>query len=94
MILSELIGEPAILEQLAEECAELNHAALKLARVERGENPSPVRRKTAADHLREEMTDVFVCISILEQLGYHVDVQLAEQKIQRWYTRVLRSMKE
>lgn len=37
MRLIENIGEPAMLEQLAEECVELAHAALKLARVERGE---------------------------------------------------------
>lgn len=34
-------GEPALLEQLAEECSELAQAALKLARLERGENPTP-----------------------------------------------------
>ncbi len=31
------LGEPALLEQLAEECSELAQAALKLARLERGE---------------------------------------------------------
>ena len=35
------LGEPALLEQLAEECSELAQAALKLARLERGENPTP-----------------------------------------------------
>lgn len=36
-----MLGEPALLEQLAEECSELAQAALKLARLERGENPIP-----------------------------------------------------
>lgn len=35
------IGEAALLEQLAEECAELAHVALKMARIIRGENPTP-----------------------------------------------------
>ena len=38
----EKIGKPAMLEQLAEEAAELSQAALKLARVIRNENPTPV----------------------------------------------------
>lgn len=38
----EKIGEAARWEQLAEECAELGHAALKVARILRGENPAPV----------------------------------------------------
>lgn len=45
MIMKEIIdkvGESAILEQLAEECAELAKAALKLSRVMRKENPTPV----------------------------------------------------
>lgn len=37
----ERIGEPAFLEQLAEECSELAQAALKTARKYRGENPTP-----------------------------------------------------
>ena len=45
----EKIGEPAMLEQLAEEAAELSHAALKLARIIRGENPTPVTEVEAWD---------------------------------------------
>lgn len=48
-----------MLEQLAEEAAELSQAALKLARVLRGENPTTVTRKEARKHLTEEYTDVF-----------------------------------
>ena len=39
----EKIGAPAMCEQAAEECTELAHAALKLARAERGENPTPTK---------------------------------------------------
>ena len=48
------IGIPAALEQLAEEAAELSQAALKLARVLRGENPTPVTRREVRKHLIEE----------------------------------------
>ena len=40
----ERIGEPAFLEQLAEECSELAQAALKTARKYRGENRAEVSR--------------------------------------------------
>ena len=39
------IGEPAMLEMLAEELVECAHEALKLARVKRGENPTPRTEK-------------------------------------------------
>ena len=52
------IGLPATLEQLAEEAAELSKAALKLARVIRGENPTPVSYAQAVDSLMEEAADV------------------------------------
>ena len=37
-MLHEIIGTPAMLEQTAEECIEMAHACLKLARYMRGEN--------------------------------------------------------
>lgn len=40
--LANYIGKPALLELTAEECVELAHACLKLARVIRQENPTPV----------------------------------------------------
>ena len=45
----EEIGEAAVLEQLAEECTELAKASLKLARILREENPTPVTRDEARD---------------------------------------------
>ena len=41
MNIVETIGSAAVLEQLAEESAELAQAALKLARKLRGVNPTP-----------------------------------------------------
>ena len=50
----EKIGTSAMLEQLAEEAAELSQAALKLARALRGENPTLVTRREVRKHLIEE----------------------------------------
>lgn len=57
----EKIGTPAMLEQMAEEAAELAQAALKLARIMRGENPTPVTELEAWKYLVEEYTDVYQC---------------------------------
>lgn len=55
------IGEAALYEQLAEEASELAHAALKMARVLRNENPTPIKKVDAKIHVAEEFTDVFQC---------------------------------
>ena len=54
MKIIEEIGEAAMLEQLAEECTELAKAALKMARIIRKENPTPVTEKMARKHERWE----------------------------------------
>lgn len=59
----ERIGEPAFLEQLAEECSELAQAALKTARKYRGENPTPKTIDECYDALQEEIADVMLCVS-------------------------------
>lgn len=53
MKIIEEIGEAAMLEQLAEECTELAKAALKMARIIRKENPTPVTEKEAIANIRE-----------------------------------------
>ena len=63
------IGVPAMLEQLAEECAELAHASLKLARKIRGENPTPKDIPELIENLEEESADVNLCIWLLENEG-------------------------
>ena len=56
------IGTAAMLEQLAEECAELGKAALKMARIIRKDNPTPVTIEQAKENLCEESVDVITCI--------------------------------
>lgn len=56
------IGDAAMYEQMAEECAELGKAALKMARILRNENPTPVTVTEASDMIIEEAADVFICM--------------------------------
>lgn len=85
----DLIGKPAMLEMLAEESAELTHAALKLARVYRGENPTPRSEMECIDKLTEEAADV-QCI--LEQLTSIISDErvraIKAQKLVRWKIRM------
>lgn len=88
------IGLPATLEQLAEESAELSKAALKLARVIRGENPTPVTYPQALDNLKEETADVRNCLKVLED-AFILDTEQAEgEKMNRWLDRLEAAGKE
>lgn len=80
----DYIGYPAMLEQLAEECAELGKAALKLARILRKENPTPVTKEEALENLREEYTDVVQCA---QELGLEPDLVEMKEKKERFFER-------
>ncbi len=89
-ILSE-IGMPALLEQTAEECAELAQAALKLARCLRGENPTPRAEAELLEGLHEEIADVETCLVVLTE-NRKLDVtkitETMEAKRSRWEERI------
>lgn len=59
-------GEEYILRQLAEECAELNQAALKMIRAQRCE--TPMLPLEARDHFIEELADVYVMLKAARRL--------------------------
>ena len=81
----EKIGAAAMLEQLAEEATELAHAALKLARIERGENPTPVLKEDAMDHLIEEYMDVVQCAEELSLVPNREQIKLKKIRFEeRW----------
>lgn len=81
----EKIGAAAMLEQLAEEATELAHAALKLARIERGENPTPVLKEDAMDHLIEEYTDVVQCAEEFSLVPNREQIKLKKMRFEeRW----------
>ena len=68
-MLQEVIGTPAMLEQTAEECVELAHACMKLARYLRGENKVYKTKEEIYSNLSEEMADVYICINELLEAG-------------------------
>lgn len=81
----ELIGEPAMLEQLAEECTELAKAALKKARAIRKENPTPIDVRDAGLAVREEFTDVMICAN---ELNLVPSDAVRRRKLSRWHERL------
>lgn len=56
---------PTVYEQLAEEYTECAKAALKIARIIRNENPTPITMREAKDHMLEEMADVDLVWKVL-----------------------------
>ena len=83
------IGDAAMLEMLAEECTELAHAALKFARYNRGENPTPKTYMQCLDAFTEEIADVQL---IIDQFDNWIDKDrikaIKEQKMIRWTIRM------
>jgi NTP pyrophosphatase (non-canonical NTP hydrolase) len=80
-----LLSDAELLAQLAEEASELAHAALKLRRVRDGKNYTPVTFQEAYDQLKEEVSDVMLC---LEVLGVDGDRRTMEVKLERWADRL------
>ena len=85
------------LAQLAEECAELGKAALKLRRVYDGRNPTPVTRPEAFNNLVEEIADVTLCMEVLGMNTAEVLYNCAKirlEKAARWKKRIQESLSE
>lgn len=85
------IGLPAVLEQLAEECAELAQASLKYARLLRGDNPTPKTEQECLEAVTEEMADVELCNSLLmggDYVDFDAVMELIEVKDKRWHDRI------
>ena len=83
--IEDLIGRPALFEQLAEEASELSKAALKLARVLRRENPTPVTESEAIKSVIEEYTDVVNCAM---EANIDMTPEQVEYKDKRWCERI------
>ena len=85
----EVLSTEALLEQLAEECAESGKAALKVARINRGENPTPLLIEDAISNLVEEVGDVRVCLEVLQNKGFDFNTDSRERyKMRRWEERL------
>lgn len=86
------LGRAAVLEQLAEEASEVAQAALKMARIIRGENPTPKTHMEARADLEEELADFRVCVEVLDRSDLIFDMEiikkLSEVKTKRWLDRL------
>ena len=82
------IGLPALLEQTAEECAELSHACLKEARRLRGENPTPCTAEECYSKIVAEEADVQNCMRRLVEAGYMWARGDVEGNLDRWRQRL------
>ena len=80
-----------LLAQLAEECAELSQAALKLIRARTGRNPTPRTAHECVESLAEEMADVALCMGLVAD-AYGLDVDwiegIRDEKVARWAKRM------
>lgn len=78
---------PAQYEQLAEECMELGHACLKLARIFMGENPTPADVVEVGEKVYGETADVLLCMKVI---GFEEANLQARQlrKLEQWYQRL------
>lgn len=86
----EKLSRPDQVAQLAEEASELCHAALKLERVLRGTNPTPVLEGDALLKVVDKTADV---MNVLEVLGieesYRARIVLEQfEKMDRWVERI------
>lgn len=85
------LSKAALLEQVAEECTELGHAALKLARKYRNENPTPVTEEEAYANLKEEWADMLLSMTVLDHY-YNMDCielkGIMDNKYVRWNQRL------
>lgn len=94
----EKVGEPAMLEQLAEECGELamaclkvGHIAQKIARIERNENPTPRILEECMEEFHEEAADLEVTLEAMmlspwvqvDRINHYYDAHL-----KRWRDRL------
>ncbi len=88
----EGVGICAALEQLAEEAAELTQSTLKISRILREENPTPVTLTDALESLKEETNDVLLCLSVIEAaFGKLSDDGAVTKKLSRWKRRIKES---
>ena len=83
------IPQDELLTQLAEECAELSQAALKLRRALTGINPTPVPAEEARRNLVEEAADVYNVLGLLLDAEDNVEIyDIIRRKKARWLNRL------
>lgn len=79
-----VLSERELLEQLTEEAAEMQQAAMKLIRAEGlSNNTTPVTAGQARTNLQEEFSDILMVAELLELIDCQND-----KKLQRWAERL------
>lgn len=84
-MIREKVGKPALYENMAEEAAEVAHAALKVSRIMRGENPTPEKLNDAMLRLKHELCDLQV---VCDVTGLECDYGYMTEKLERWIDRL------
>lgn len=83
------LPQDELLAQLAEECAELSQAALKLRRALTGINPTPVTADEARKNLVEEAADVYNVLGLLLEIDDVDEIyDIVQRKRERWLKRL------
>ena len=83
------LPQDELLAQLAEECAELSQAALKLRRALTGINPTPVAADEARRNLVEEAADVYNVLGLLLDAEDNAEIySIIRRKKKRWLKRL------
>lgn len=81
------LPEDTRLIQLAEESSELAQACIKLVRIMH--HDSPASESVVRDNLLEEIADVSVCMTALQDIAPLAQVgEIIAQKAQRWEDRI------
>lgn len=86
MLIRDKLSSTDLLIQLSEECNELSAAITKLVRKIRDNNPTPKTLPEIEDSITEEMTDVVLCLDLLN--GYYTDYNIYVKKLKRWFERL------
>lgn len=86
------ISRDALYTQLAEECVELAHAALKMTRLYRDDDQT-IDEESMCENLVEEFNDV---LNLIDVLGYNQFGArcIMDAKINRWYERLTSKEKD
>lgn len=83
------LPQDELLAQLAEECAELSQAALKLRRALTSINPTPVAADEARRNLVEEAADVYNVLGLLLDAEDNAEIySIIRRKKERWLKRL------
>lgn len=84
-IINNCLTTREILEQLAEEAAELSQAALKIIRTDKkSNNPARITRHEALENLTEEALDVIMTLSLFINTEWLMKANEKNPKWERW----------